>query len=447
VNIRNRVKELRYVPASQLQPNPKNWRTHPEGQQNALRGILAEVGIAGAVLARETPEGGLMLIDGHLRAETLGNADVPVLVLDVNEAEADKLLATIDPLGAMAEADADKLRELLEEVETASEALADMFTELAEEAGILDGLNDAEIIEDEIPDPPADPITKPGDLWILGEHRLLCGDSTKADDVERLMAGTAINIAFTSPPYASQRKYDESSGFNPIHPDKFVEWFKPIAANVKERLTADGSWFVNIKPACEGLSRLTYVFDLVLTHVRDWGWNFAEEFCWERNGIPQKVTRRFKNNFEPIYQFTIGEWKIRPNAVRHSSASVPQAIGKGAGDTNAAKRQGSGKCAVDGNELKEGMAYPSNRLPCFQSEALGHPAAFPVGLPSFFIKAFTDELDIVYDPFLGSGTTLIAAEQLGRKCYGMEISPAYCDVIVKRWETLTGRQATLEGGQ
>ncbi len=139
MNIRNRVKELRYVPASQLQPNPKNWRTHPEGQQNALRGILAEVGIAGAVLARETPEGGLMLIDGHLRAETLGNADVPVLVLDVNEAEADKLLATIDPLGAMAEADADKLRELLEEVETASEALADMFTELAEESGILDG--------------------------------------------------------------------------------------------------------------------------------------------------------------------------------------------------------------------------------------------------------------------------------------------------------------------
>ena len=156
MNIRNRVKELRMVPASQLQPNPKNWRTHPEGQQNALRGILAEVGIAGAVLAYETPEGGLKLIDGHLRAETLGNADVPVLVLDVNEAEADKLLATIDPLGAMAEADADKLRELLEEVETASEDLANMFTELAEEAGILDGpreTDDPEIADYEAPPP------------------------------------------------------------------------------------------------------------------------------------------------------------------------------------------------------------------------------------------------------------------------------------------------------
>jgi ParB-like chromosome segregation protein Spo0J len=138
VNIRNRVKELRYVPASQLQPNPKNWRTHPEAQQNALRGILAEVGIAGAVLARETPEGGLMLIDGHLRTDVMHDQEIPVLVLDVDEAEADKLLATIDPLGAMAEADADKLRELLEEVETASEALADMFTELAEEAGMFD---------------------------------------------------------------------------------------------------------------------------------------------------------------------------------------------------------------------------------------------------------------------------------------------------------------------
>ncbi len=151
MNIRNRVKELRYVPASQLQPNPKNWRTHPEGQANALRGILAEVGIAGAVLAYETPEGGLKLIDGHLRAETLGNADVPVLVLDVTEAEADKLLATIDPLGAMAEADADKLRELLEEVETASEDLANMFTELAEDAGILgDGNEDKESSAEEI---------------------------------------------------------------------------------------------------------------------------------------------------------------------------------------------------------------------------------------------------------------------------------------------------------
>jgi len=144
VNIRDRIKELRRVPADQLQPNPKNWRKHPEAQANALRGVLAEVGIASAVLARETPEGGLMLIDGHLRTETLHNAEIPVLVLDVNEEEADKILATFDPLGAMAESDADALRALLEDVETGSQELADMLTALAEDAGILDGADAAE---------------------------------------------------------------------------------------------------------------------------------------------------------------------------------------------------------------------------------------------------------------------------------------------------------------
>jgi DNA modification methylase len=98
---------------------------------------------------------------------------------------------------------------------------------------------------------------------------------------------------------------------------------------------------------------------------------------------------------------------------------------------------------VDGNEVVEGMAYPGNRLPTFQSEALGHPAAFPVGLPEFFIKAYTDTNDIVFDPFMGSGSTLMAAEKNNRCAYGTELSPKYCDVIVKRWEDFTGKQAIL----
>ena len=87
------------------------------------------------------------------------------------------------------------------------------------------------------------------------------------------------------------------------------------------------------------------------------------------------------------------------------------------------------------------MAYPGKRLPTFQSETNGHPAAFPVGLPEFFINAYTDAGDAVYDPFMGSGSTLIAAEKTGRNGYGIEISPAYCDVIVTRWETATGQKA------
>ena len=127
MKIRDRIRELRRVPASQLLPNPKNWRTHPKAQQDALRGVLAEVGLADAVLARELADGSLMLIDGHLRAETLADAKVPVLVLDVTEAEADKLLATIDPLAAMAETDGAKFDELLRTVNTSSEALQQML--------------------------------------------------------------------------------------------------------------------------------------------------------------------------------------------------------------------------------------------------------------------------------------------------------------------------------
>jgi hypothetical protein len=124
MQIKNRVKELRVVSASDLRPNPKNWRLHPKAQQDALRGILAEVGMADACLARELPDGSLMLIDGHLRAETVADAKVPVLILDVTEAEADKILATLDPLAAMAERDAEQLAALLGDLNEKNDALA-----------------------------------------------------------------------------------------------------------------------------------------------------------------------------------------------------------------------------------------------------------------------------------------------------------------------------------
>lgn len=153
MNIRNRVKELRHVPASELHPNPKNWRTHPKAQQDALRGVLAEIGMADACLARELPDGSLMLIDGHLRAETAATATVPVLVLDVDEAEADKILATLDPLAAMAETDAAKLDELLRGVDTGSEALQEMIAATAEQVGLYQPIDGPTAEE---PEPPED---------------------------------------------------------------------------------------------------------------------------------------------------------------------------------------------------------------------------------------------------------------------------------------------------
>lgn len=136
MKIRDRIKSLRRVRAGDLRPNPRNWRTHPQAQQDALRGVLAEVGIADALLARELPDGSLMLIDGHLRADVDPGTKWPVLVLDVTEAEAATLLATLDPLTALAEADDQKLGELLAQLDTESEALQAMLDGLANEKQI-----------------------------------------------------------------------------------------------------------------------------------------------------------------------------------------------------------------------------------------------------------------------------------------------------------------------
>ena len=148
--IKDRIKELRRVKASELRPNPKNWRTHPTAQKDALRAVLAEIGYAGAALARELPDGSLMLLDGHLRAETTPDSEIPVLVTDLTEEEANLLLLTFDPLGAMATADNAKLNELLEwskqNVGTPNEinftafqqgALGDLLGSLARQHGAL----------------------------------------------------------------------------------------------------------------------------------------------------------------------------------------------------------------------------------------------------------------------------------------------------------------------
>ena len=139
MKIRDRIKEFRRVKAGLLRPHPNNWRTHPPAQQDALRGVLAEIGYAGALLARELPDGSLELIDGHLRAETTPDADVPVLILDLDEWEAKKLLAVLDPLAAMAESNDEALTELLAHVETESDAVQAMLDGMLDNHDALEG--------------------------------------------------------------------------------------------------------------------------------------------------------------------------------------------------------------------------------------------------------------------------------------------------------------------
>jgi hypothetical protein len=129
--VRDRIRELRRVKASELRANPRNWRTHPSAQRAALEGVLMEIGYASALLARELPDGSLELVDGHLRAETTPDQEVPVLILDIDEDEANTLLATLDPLAALAMTDGERLNDLLRNVETSSGAVESMLGNLA----------------------------------------------------------------------------------------------------------------------------------------------------------------------------------------------------------------------------------------------------------------------------------------------------------------------------
>ena len=144
--IRDRVREIRRVKGSDLIPAPNNWRVHPDSQRKALRGVLNEVGVADALKVWERPDGRLELIDGHLRAEELGDQEWPVLVLDVTEEEARYLLATHDPLGAMAQADGEALARLLSEFEAKDEAVKEMLAELVASAGQFETQDSPEVL-------------------------------------------------------------------------------------------------------------------------------------------------------------------------------------------------------------------------------------------------------------------------------------------------------------
>jgi len=436
-------------PVERLIPYARNARTHSDEQVAQIAASIVEFGFNSPILV-DSNSG---IVAGHgrlLAAKKLGLNEVPVIVLDhLSEIQRRAYLLADNRLALNAGWNDELLAEELAAIESEGFDLGVVGFTNAELEGLLaeeapEGPEPA--AEEEIPDAPAVPVTRPGDLWLIGPHRLICGDCRDHGVVARLFDGARANLVFTSPPYATQREYDPSSGFEPVPPEEYSDWFRAVAENVRTVLAEDGAYLLNIKEHAVDGERNLYVKDLVIAHKRQWGWRFVDEFCWRKtdNGVPGGWNNRFKNAWEPVHHFCRqAQIKFRPEAVSHASDDVFDYS-----PDNPKSTSGSGLLGSGPRPRHEGLARPSNVIEVrTESNQGSHSAPFPRALVEFFIKAFSDPGDLVLDPFLGSGTTMAAAHVLDRVGYGIEISPAYCDVILRRIEHLTGIEPALATGE
>lgn len=439
---------IRLRSVGELLPYARNSRTHTDGQIGQIAASIREFGWTNPILVGEDG----VIIAGHARvlaARLLGMAEVPTIELShLTESQRRALVIADNQLGLSAGWDEALLRDELQALEGEGFKLEVIGFSDEELNRLLDGPSSAEVptasVEGTLPIPPQSPVSRPGDLWRIGRHRLICGDCRDLSVVKALLAGAAVNLAITSPPYATQREYDPASGFKPIPPDQYVDWFRAVAENIQAVLASDASWLVNIKEHSEEGERSLYVKDLVLAHRRQWGWRFVDEFCWRNtaNGVPGKWPNRLKNAWEPIFHFSRAkEIKFRPQAAGHRSDDV---VVYSSGNPTAPSGSGLLGCGAD---KVAGIARPSNVIEAkAEGGQGGHSAPFPRAIPEFFVKAFSDQGDAIFDPFLGSGTTMAAAHLLDRIGFGVELSPAYCDVIVRRMQALDPSIAvTLDG--
>lgn len=370
-----------WVPIGDLTP----WSENPRKNEAAVSHVAESIqrfGFASPIIARTGGE----VIAGHTRllaAQQLGLDRVPVRYMDLDPVDA-KLLALADnKVGEIADWDDEALEKILSELNAdgvdldglgwTDDELADILNEEVE------GLTD----EDQVPEPPEEPVTVEGDLWLLGDHRLLCGDSTKLEVVERLMDGKKADMVFTDPPYGMNLETDYSNmgstttTYKPVMNDD-----KPFNGGAMMQLLDSPIWYI-------------------------WG---ADYFC---NSIPN-----WTDGSIIVWAKAHSE---KENAVFGSSFEICWRYPKRKKDIWFVRR-----IQMTSEHLKE------------------HPTQKPTDLALRAIESDTKTGQLIVDLYLGSGSTLIACEKVKRSCWGLELDGGYCDVIIKRWQDFTGSKATLE---
>lgn len=392
---RNRIVGSEMVEPTDLLANPNNWRTHPGRQRDALRGSLGVVGWVQQVIVNTTTG---HLVDGHARVEeaiSRGEPTVPVLYVDLTPDEEALVLATLDPIAAMADSDDAKLRELLADVVVDDAGLQALLGDLAPEA-VKPGLTDP----DDVPEMGEETHIKRGDLFALGEHRLMCGDSTSEADVARLYDGDRAALVFTDPPW----NVDYQGGTK-----------KRDALENDHMEVGWDAWLTNaLRAVPTDENAPAYLFFGLMragdtqAGVEAAGWRIVQTLVWVKQHAQFGNFRaHYKYQHEPMYYCSTG-------------SKVPEWLG------------------------------PNNAVSVWNADRSSrndfHPTQKPVELAERAMVNSSRPGAIVGEPFGGSGSTTIAAEQTGRRCYAMEIDPRYVAVAIARWEKFTGKTSERVDG-
>lgn len=410
--MRDELKEIKWVPIKDVKPNEKNRNKHPKEQIDRLAMIIDRHGWRHPLVVSE--QSGLLVI-GHGRLEAakkLKLKEVPVMVQKFNSPEEEFEVAVADnAIPAWAELDLAGIQLDLPDFDPTllnldALGLRDFRFEPLDKIAMCD--------EDAIPEK-VEPRTKLGDLYTLGEHRLLCGDSTNLQQVEMLMDGEKADIAFTSPPYNAGRAPMKSEREKPGKQDNKYNQYKDDGdASVWKQLISD-SLISSMTVSSIQLFNVQHLAGnkiALIEWLNEFKLRLVDTVIWDKqHGIPNMADNVLNSRFEYVFIFS-----EKDNPTR----GIPNAnFSRDLDNVYSAPRQTK-------NEFSK-----------------IHAATFPVHFPEHFVSKFSKVNGLIFDPFGGTGTTLIACEKHHRRCFMMELDPHYCDVIVARWEKYTGKKAIL----
>jgi DNA modification methylase len=348
---------------------------------------------------------------------------VPVLHVDLDEAEEDLALATFDPIGQMAYHNKAQLANLLEGLEPASEALQRLLRDLQPRPDPKALRPDDADLE-----PPLEPVTQPGDLWLLGEHRLLCGDAGNPADLERLMGQPKAAVLWTDPPYGVDYvgKTADALRITGDQAEDLGGLLDRAFTAVTPHLRKGAAFYVAAPAGPQGTE-----FRLAIARA---GWQFHQALVWAKQHFVLGHSDYHYQHEDVLYGWVKGG-DHHFYGDRTLSSLLDDDV-----DPASLKKAELLRFVQD---LRAQLASSVVRVDR-PAASRDHPTRKPVRLVRRCLDNSARRPDLVLDPFVGSGSTVVAAEELGLRARALDISPGYCDVVVRRWERVTGETARRE---